>query len=977
MTKPTPSSRCPSCGAEVPPEAPQALCPKCLLAGVARPTESVPTVRVSGGPPAIEAVRAAFPHLDILECIGQGGMGVVYKARQTKLERVVALKLLPQGLASDTAFRERFTREGRMLARLNHPNIVAVYDFGEADGLFYLLMEYVDGANLRQAMRAGRFTPAQALAIVPKICEALQYAHGEAILHRDIKPENILLDTKGRVKIADFGIAKLMGERPSGGTLTATGAAVGTPQYMAPEQLEHPDDVDHRADIYSLGVVFYEMLTGELPLGRFAPPSAKTPVDTRVDDVVFRTLEKEREKRFQSAGAVKTEIEGITSGGATAGAALTGAAAGDVPSQGQSPRGRDSDERGLADFVAPMDRARGGALGECAVPLRIRPEHRPLVLMGLAVVLALLVLRLLPLPGLVIATLAGAFRAGIVPVFWTALSIAAGGSVVWLAWVNRRSLLEPLGIAPAELEQSETVPLWASQRILGTMAVAALVAMAAAVGSQVILLVSALLGFAAHFAWSTVFALAIGGLLAWWLLHNETKWQSCPPVAPKSWQQRVGVLFLVLGGVVLLPSLIAYQEALRYWQLNALLGVTGVALLTRSRGWRTAALGLNAFMAVLGVAQIVAGVLLAVQTAMPTALAPLASSIGVGPALGLAVLQALAFVAGLMVLCRRDVRLSFGLREAAPQSESVMTGSGAQVGRMCPQAVWSVVLVGLSLVLALPGLALVFLMAKAMTHVGFGGISKAELLLLVGLAVLCVGPAIAGTVLGIVSWRRIGRSGGALRGKALAVIGAFTWPALVAGLVPLLAASIGFFTVRIEEPAAAREPIVSMAGQAQSGLVWDYRIPAGQAAVFEVVTRDGPSVVPLPNFAIHALAPSEAEIEAELGLLSAPPDTSHAGRGPWQLTLSCGGRSTAMINLFLPAGAAGFVEPGLLRRQLEPDSEAIDWFVTGDAGRNPLGVRVRTCAHGLPGVQLGGPGTLGVGTNWVGNAQPAEGPEGR
>jgi len=600
MTNSMPPSHCPSCGAEVPSEAPQGLCPRCLLAGVAQATESAPTVRNSDGPPSIDVVKSSFPQLDILECIGQGGMGVVYKARQPKLERLVALKLLPQRLAADAAFRERFTREGRVLARLNHPNIVTVYDFGEAGGFFYLLMEYVDGANLRQAMRAGRFTPAQALAIVPKICEALQYAHGEGILHRDIKPENILLDTKGRLKIADFGIAKLMGERPSGGTLTATGAAVGTPQYMAPEQLEHPQDVDHRADIYSLGVVFYEMLTGELPLGRFAPPSAKTPVDTRVDDVVFRTLEKEREKRFQSADAVKTEIEGITSGGGTPDAGLAGAGA---SSKAPQPPIQSGDQ---APGVCPSP----GPGGDAVSPLRIRPEHRPLVLMGLAVLLALLVLRLLPLPGLLIGTLGGALRAGIGPALWTVLSIAAGGCVVWLAWVNRRRLLEPLGVAAAELDESETVSLWASQRILGTMAVAVLMALAAAVGSQVILLISALLGFAAHFAWPAVFALAIGGLLAWGLLHNETKRQSCPPAAPKSWQQRVGILFLALAGVALLPSLIAFEGGVRYWQLDALLAVTGVALLTRSRGWRTAALCVNAFLAVLGTAQIFAALVL-------------------------------------------------------------------------------------------------------------------------------------------------------------------------------------------------------------------------------------------------------------------------------------------------------------------------------------------------------------------------------
>lgn len=282
-------------------------------------------------PPSRERVAAAFAQLEILELIGAGGMGAVYKARQPKLERFVALKVLSEELAVDPAFAERFGREARMLARLNHPNIVTVYDFGQSGGFFYLVMEYVDGVNLRQAMQAGHFTPKQALALVPKVCEALQFAHDEGILHRDIKPENILLDSKGRVKIADFGIAKLVGEPRHVSKLTATGAAIGTPNYMAPEQIEHPEDVDQRADIYSLGVVFYEMLTGELPIGRFAPPSEKTTVDPRVDDIVFRTLEREREKRYRSAGEVKTSVERIASPASPGSTGSAPTSAGSVP----------------------------------------------------------------------------------------------------------------------------------------------------------------------------------------------------------------------------------------------------------------------------------------------------------------------------------------------------------------------------------------------------------------------------------------------------------------------------------------------------------------------------------------------------------------------------------------------------------------------------------------------------------------------
>jgi serine/threonine protein kinase len=219
MSEPSPANKCPTCGAALPANAPQGLCPKCLLLGVAAPTDpgSGPAPHRLP-PPAREVVATAFPQLEILECIGQGGMGCVFKARQPQLNRFVALKILPEALSRDAAFAARFTREAQALAALSHPNIVTIHDFGQAGGFFYLLMEFVDGVNLRQALRAGRFTPEQALAIVPPLCDALQFAHERGIVHRDIKPENLLLDKDGRIKIADFGIAKM---------LAADGAAGG------------------------------------------------------------------------------------------------------------------------------------------------------------------------------------------------------------------------------------------------------------------------------------------------------------------------------------------------------------------------------------------------------------------------------------------------------------------------------------------------------------------------------------------------------------------------------------------------------------------------------------------------------------------------------------------------------------------------------------------------------------------------------
>src|SRR5262249_26475046 len=165
------------------------------------------------------------------------------------------------------------------------------------------VMEYVEGTTLRQAMLARKLAPAEALALVPQLCDALEYAHAQGVVHRDVKPENILLDRAGRVKVADFGLAKLEG--PHGHSLTGTHQAMGTPNYMAPEQWEHPAEVDHRADIYALGVVCYELLTGELPLGRFDPPSRKIEIDLRIDEVVLRALDKEPGRRYQHAGEVK------------------------------------------------------------------------------------------------------------------------------------------------------------------------------------------------------------------------------------------------------------------------------------------------------------------------------------------------------------------------------------------------------------------------------------------------------------------------------------------------------------------------------------------------------------------------------------------------------------------------------------------------------------------------------------------------
>jgi serine/threonine protein kinase len=302
-----PATSCPDCGATLPADSPQTLCPACLMrqALASRTLDPEGNAAPLSPPLPPEEIAAKFPGFEILECLGRGGMGAVYKARQKSLDRWVAIKILAPEREGRERFAERFAREAQTLARLSHPHIVTIHDFGQTGGLFYLVMEYIDGVNLRDLLRDGKLEPQQALAIVPPICEALQYAHDKGIVHRDIKPENLLLDRDGRVKIADFGIASLIG---------AENESAGTPAYMAPEQAASKREVDHRADIYALGVVLYEMLTGERPGNDALVMSTKLhglEIDVRIDEMVLKALEKSPEKRFQSAGDFRTMVEAV------------------------------------------------------------------------------------------------------------------------------------------------------------------------------------------------------------------------------------------------------------------------------------------------------------------------------------------------------------------------------------------------------------------------------------------------------------------------------------------------------------------------------------------------------------------------------------------------------------------------------------------------------------------------------------------
>ena len=323
-------SICPQCQRSIPDDAPGGYCPVCVL-GLAAvdPTEAVmnpAAINPAGIDDAID--RIAIPGVELISPIGQGGMGAVYRGRQRELDRIVAVKILPARLSRDPRFVERFRREARAMARLDHPHIIRVHDSGvtgggvngggvtggdnDGVGRCYIVMEFVEGTNLREAMAARAIDPASALRIVSQICDGLQYAHSMGVVHRDIKPENVLLGVDRRgVKIVDFGLAKCVDSAEADISLTATGARLGTVRYMAPEQYDG-SVVDARADIYSLGVMFYEMLTGQVPMGAFSLPSQTAGTDPRLDDVIRRTLQQRPDDRYQSAGDVVAAISSIS-----------------------------------------------------------------------------------------------------------------------------------------------------------------------------------------------------------------------------------------------------------------------------------------------------------------------------------------------------------------------------------------------------------------------------------------------------------------------------------------------------------------------------------------------------------------------------------------------------------------------------------------------------------------------------------------
>lgn len=256
--------------------------------------------------PDLEEVAKLFPAYEVHSLIACGGMGAVYHATQRSLERAVAIKILPREFSQDEAFRVGFEAEAKVMARLNHPNLVAVYDFGEADGMLFIVMEFVSGGSLFQRAHDQALEQPEALRLVGDICNGLAHAHEHGILHRDIKPANILLDENGSPKIGDFGLARALEREIEEGE-----QIYGTPGYTAPEVIEPPFTIDHRADIFSVGVLLQELLTGQPPQAGVPPSASAMPPNPRLNAIIRRATNPDPNSRYASAGELASDLRKI------------------------------------------------------------------------------------------------------------------------------------------------------------------------------------------------------------------------------------------------------------------------------------------------------------------------------------------------------------------------------------------------------------------------------------------------------------------------------------------------------------------------------------------------------------------------------------------------------------------------------------------------------------------------------------------
>ena len=318
---------CPKCGAVLPASAPAGLCPKCLMqAGLEESISRGDSANSDPEAPTVDSDRPIhvsprpgekiqyLGDYELLEEVARGGMGVVYKARQSSLNRIVALKLILARQMADAKEIERFHVEAEAAAQLDHPGIVPIYEVGEHDDQHYLSMAYVDGGSLAEKLLEGPLPPREAAHYVKRIAEAIAYAHERGVIHRDLKPGNVLLDVNGDPKVTDFGLAKRVG---GDSELTATGQVLGTPAYMSPEQAAgRTHEVDTGSDVYALGAILYALLVGRPPhqaansVDTLLQVIEQDPVSPRrlnasipkdIDSVCLKCLEKKPSSRYASA----------------------------------------------------------------------------------------------------------------------------------------------------------------------------------------------------------------------------------------------------------------------------------------------------------------------------------------------------------------------------------------------------------------------------------------------------------------------------------------------------------------------------------------------------------------------------------------------------------------------------------------------------------------------------------------------------
>jgi serine/threonine protein kinase len=328
-----PEQRCPACGflhdVSIFTSGTRVKCYTCKLPFVVQRPDSViadpgmlPAVKPKGdslpmAPPsdsdtqAGEARELVIDGYQLFEILGKGGMGRVHRAKQVSLNRAVAIKVLNDDLAKHRSFIRRFEKESGALASLNSPNITSIFDRGHVEQTYYFVMEYVAGPSLRHLINRGKMEIFEIIQHVVVLCGAMGHAHKRSVIHRDLKPENVLFTEDGVLKVADFGLANIVAPDRRW-ELTRTQVSMGTVNYMAPEQRQDAKHVDHRADIYSLGVMFYEMLARELPLGRFQPPSNRCEgLDSRVDDLVLRMLDVDPDRRPQESELIAAQLESL------------------------------------------------------------------------------------------------------------------------------------------------------------------------------------------------------------------------------------------------------------------------------------------------------------------------------------------------------------------------------------------------------------------------------------------------------------------------------------------------------------------------------------------------------------------------------------------------------------------------------------------------------------------------------------------